>query len=106
MSAQDLLATIVFEQSPPPGFFWAGGSDREEEGQWTYQYDGQLVSADQWKPGEKCRLVLQNDPSVLQPVLTITERAPRAFSWLKAATTAFTFKTLFRHYAKWTLTPQ
>ena len=39
MSAQDLLATIVFEQSPPPGFFWAGGSDREEEGQWTLAYD-------------------------------------------------------------------
>ena len=33
---------------------------------------------------------------------TITkEKAPsRAFSWLKAATTAFTFKTLLRHYAK------
>ena len=32
----------------------------------------------------------------------ITEKAPtRAFSWLKAATTAFTFKTLLRHYAKW-----
>ena len=32
----------------------------------------------------------------------ITEKAPtiRAFSWLKAATTAFTFKTLLRHYAK------
>ena len=29
----------------------------------------------------------------------ITEKAPtRAFSWLKAATTAFTFKTLLRHY--------
>ena len=37
----------------------------------------------------------------------ITEKAPtRAFSWLKAATTAFTFKTLLRHYAKWTLTPR
>ena len=36
----------------------------------------------------------------------ITEKAPtRAFSWLKAATTAFTFKTLFRHYAKRALTP-
>ena len=36
-----------------------------------------------------------------------TEKAPtRAFSWLKAATTAFTFKTLLRHYAKWALTPQ
>ena len=37
----------------------------------------------------------------------ITEKAPtRAFSWLKAATTAFTFKTLLRHYAKQALTPQ
>ena len=35
-----------------------------------------------------------------------TEKAPtRAFSWLKAATTAFTFKTLLRHYAKRALTP-
>ena len=30
----------------------------------------------------------------------------RAFSWLKAATTAFKFKTLLRHYAKRALTPQ
>ena len=42
---------------------------------------------------------------------TITEKAPtraptRAFSWLKAASTAFTFKTLLRHYAKWALTPR
>ena len=38
---------------------------------------------------------------------TITEKAPtRAFSWLKAATTAFTFRTLLRHYAKWALTPR
>ena len=37
----------------------------------------------------------------------ITEKAPtRTFSWLKAATTAFTFKTLLRHYAKWALTPR
>ena len=36
----------------------------------------------------------------------ITEKAPtRAFSWLKAATTAFTFKTQLRHYAKPALTP-
>ena len=34
---------------------------------------------------------------------TITEKAPtRAFSWLKAATTTFTFKNLLRHYAKMT----
>ena len=37
---------------------------------------------------------------------TITEKAPtRAFSWLKAPTSAFTFKTLLRHYAKQALTP-
>ena len=36
----------------------------------------------------------------------ITEKAPtRAFSCLKVATTAFTFKTLLRHYAKRVLTP-
>ena len=33
--------------------------------------------------------------------LTITEKDPTgAFSWLKAATTAFTFKTLLGHYTK------
>ena len=48
-----------------------------------------------------------NDPSVSQLVFTITEKAPtRAFSWLKAPTSAFTFKTLLRHYAKWALTPR
>ena len=55
-------------------------------------------------------LVPQIDPSVPQPVFTITEKAPPyyAFSWLKlkAPTSAFTFKTLLRHYAKRALTPQ
>merc|ERR1712218_207700 len=38
---------------------------------------------------------------------TITEKAPtRAFSWLEAPTSAFTFKTLLRHYAKRALTPR
>ena len=42
-----------------------------------------------------------------QSFFTIMERTPtRAFSWLKAATTAFTFKTLLRHYAKRALTPR
>ena len=37
-------------------------------------------------------LVLQNDQLVSQSVFTITEKAPtRAFSWLKAPTSAFTF---------------
>ena len=35
------------------------------------------------------------------------EKAPtRAFSWLKAPTSAFTFKTLLSHYAKRALTPR
>ena len=52
-------------------------------------------------------LVLCSAPSVLQPVFTITEKAPtRAFSWLKAPTSSFTFKTLLRHYAKQALTPR
>ena len=38
---------------------------------------------------------------------TITEKAPTgAFSWLKAPTSAFTIKTLLRHYAKRALTPR
>ena len=46
---------------------------------------------------EVTQLVPEIDPSVPQPVFTITEKAPTmAFSWLKAATTAFTFKTTQR----------
>ena len=53
------------------------------------------------------KIVLCSTPSVPQPVFTITEKAPtRAFSWLKAPTSAFTFKTLLRQYAKRVLTPQ
>ena len=45
--------------------------------------------------------------SLLYTTPTPWEKAPtRAFSWLKAATTAFTFKTLLRHYAKRALTPR
>ena len=58
-----------------------------------------LVTAAQagesWKTILVSILVPQIDPSVPQPVFTITEKAPtRAFSWLKAPTSAFTFKTL------------
>ena len=49
-------------------------------------------------------LVLQ---TINRGIYTITEKAPtRAFSWLKAPTSAFTFKTLLRHYAKRALTPR
>ena len=38
---------------------------------------------------------------------TITQKAPtRAFSWWKVPNSAFTFKTLLRHYAKRALTPR
>ena len=43
----------------------------------------------------------------LREDLTITEKAPppsRAFSWLKAPTSGFTFETLLRHIAKQELT--
>ena len=53
------------------------------------------------------KIVLCNTPSVAQPVFTITEKAPtRAFSWLKATTSVFTFKTLLRYYAKRVFTPR
>ena len=51
-----------------------------------------------------CWLVIQT--KAIQ-MFVITEKArTREFSWFKAATTAFTFKTLLRHYAKWALTPR
>ena len=50
---------------------------------------------------DKWRLVLQKALSEVRRFV-ITEKA---FSWLKGATTAFTFKTLLRHYAKRALTP-
>ena len=37
---------------------------------------------------------------------TITEKAPTALSWLKVPTSAFTYKTLLRHYAERALTPR
>ena len=47
-----------------------------------------------------------DNPSVSQSVFKITEKVPsRAFSWLKALTSTFTFSTLLRHYAKRALTP-
>ena len=50
------------------------------------------------------KLVLQTNHRQ-QSVFTITEKAPiRAFSWLKAPTSVFTYKTLLRHYAKQELT--
>ena len=59
-----------------------------------------------WR-GSATRRVLASASKSSIRRFVITEKAPtRAFSWLKAATTAFTFKTLLRHYAKRALTPR
>ena len=53
-----------------------------------------------------CRAANEGYPEA-QADFTITGKAPtRAFSWLKVPTSAFTFKTLIRHYAKRALTPR
>ena len=50
-------------------------------------------------------LGVELETKVILRFFTIT--APTgAFSWLKAPTSTFTFKTLLRHYAKRALTPQ
>ena len=69
----------------------AGGSE-------VYQYQfavrGYTVQL-QPRVGTRTRISATDDPLVSQSVFTITEKAPtRAFSWLKAPTIAFTFKTL------------
>ena len=57
-----------------------------------------FCDCDSWEPSSASKSSIRR--------FVITEKAPiRAFSWLKAATTAFTFKTLLRHYAKRALTP-
>ena len=60
-------------------------------------------SCSEWREASRRRVVLQ---TINRGSCTITEKAnSKAFSWLKAHTSAFTFKTLLRHYAKWALTP-
>ena len=79
-----------------------------------HEVQGPLNAAVHVGPGRQVKnhlgiagVMLCSAPSVLQSVFTITKKAPtRAFSWLIAATTAFTFKTLLRHYAKRALTPR
>ena len=66
---------------------------------------GNIVQGKQG-PGDRGEYTIELESKVLEDV-TITEKAPtRAFSWLKAPTKAFTFKTLLRHYAKQALTPR
>ena len=66
---------------------------------------GNIVQGKQG-PGDRGEYTIELETKVLEDV-KITEKAPtRAFSWLKAPTKAFTFKTLLRHYAKQASTPQ
>ena len=105
-------------RSRQPSWEWAGGG-----AEWQGKGMAQLQTWDNFEL-KMCELLLEQRPVmvgyyhkshvqwlVLQKNsirrFVITEKAPtRAFSWLKAATTAFTFKTLFRHYAKQALSPR
>ena len=77
----------------------------------TSYYNQQTIDLAAEKPSVRltpatimCGLLTSASKSSIR-MFVITEKAPtRAFSWLKAATTAFTLKTLLRHYAKRTLT--
>ena len=52
-------------------------------------------------------IIIQLKVTVLELETKVHPKAPTsAFSLLKAPTTAFTFKTLLRHYAKPALSPQ
>ena len=65
-----------------------------------------VVAAQQQLHRVRCRVTSEDSKSSIRRFV-ITEKAPtRAFSWLKAATTTFTFKTLLRHYAIQALTPR
>ena len=57
-------------------------------------------------PLEVLKLHLAVSRALPPPHQSFKKAPTRAFSWLKAATTAFTFKTLLRHYAKQALTPR
>ena len=75
-----------------------------------------VFSEERWETGRVMGLSLIMTLEVKPPVRHFTSVSKssiqrfviteKAFSWLKAATTAFTFKTLLRHYAEWALTPQ
>ena len=86
--------------SPPPGTgHWCGhGGDRAAQHASTAALYSTVA-----RPGLQHRGWCRDPASAPKSSIrrfVITEKAPtRAFSWLKAATAAFTFKTLLRHYA-------
>ena len=58
-----------------------------------------------WR-GVLCFLLLSPQWCCKQLIEVTDKASSRAFSWLKLPTSAFTFKTLVRHYAKRALTPR
>ena len=76
----------------------AGASVALEAGPWSPQLPATTGHTLHPPPPQPAS---QPGPQLLARQFVITEKAPtRAFSWWKAATTAFTFKTLLSHYAK------
>ena len=92
----------------------------------VYSYEGRLLCSPRW-PGMRPESLSRQTVSIssdcvavrdqarasnegyakVRKDFTITEKAfTMAFSWLKAPTSAFTIKTLIKHYAKQTLTPR
>ena len=89
-------------------FGWLWSIKSSDQMKWTdlvWAVDLSLLSvrwiSDYCLNWSRQKLVLCTDPSV-----KLYNHRAWAFSWLKAATTAFIFKTLLRHYAKRALTPR
>ena len=75
---------LIMSLLPQSGTYWIGGTDAASEGAW------------QWSDGTPWVYTSAVQCSIVSTTgCTITEKAPtRAFSWLKAPISAFTFKTL------------
>ena len=104
ISITPLWCILWAEGRPCPALLFIGVMETHN-GNTSGQRSAQLIFSSPAQP--RLQSSAADDPSVSQSVFTITEKAPtRAFSWLKAPMSAFTFKTLLRHYAKQALTPR
>ena len=95
--------SLVTHMNHAPSTAWAAEKDQQEpHGPWSFTAVTAPFALQSMLSGT-CSSASKR--SIRRFV--ITEKAPtRAFSWLKATTTAFPFKTLLRHYAKQALTPR
>ena len=84
---------------------WMDTMDRLEQFIWLMEL--WEIRTQSWTELSRLRLwtVWTSAPKSSIRRFVITEKATTR-AWLKAATTAFTFKTLLRHYAKRALTPR